>query len=135
MKELLTNKLFLIGIGVVVLIACAAVAYTAFPAAREELSGVKGGGVQHAVVLSKEGFQPPVLTIKKGDTVTFSTNLGIQYWPASNQHPIHADYPAFDPKRPVNPGEEWSFTFDRVGTWSYHDHLNSPIRGTIIVTE
>lgn len=96
---------------------------------------MQGGGTHYSVVLSKGGFQPQVVTIKKGDTVTFSTDLGIQYWPASNQHPIHADYPSFDPKHPLNPGEEWSFTFDRVGTWGYHDHLNSPIRGTIIVTE
>lgn len=123
------------GAGVLLIFSVLAAYYLYHADIDEALPGMQGGGTHYSVVLSKGGFQPQVITIKKGDTVTFSTDLGIQYWPASNQHPIHADYPAFDPKRPINPGEEWSFTFDRVGTWSYHDHLNSPVRGTIIVTE
>lgn len=90
-------------------------------------------GAVHEVVLTQEGFTPPSLTVKKGDEVVFRSEKGVEFWPASNQHPIHADYPAFDPKMPIMPDASWSFQFTQVGTWAYHDHLNSPLRGEVIV--
>lgn len=88
----------------------------------------------HAVVLGNDGFDPQSLTIKRGDTVVFSTTGSQPFWPASNPHPIHSDDPAFDPKRPIQPGETWSFTFADAGTFGFHNHLDSPVQGKIIVT-
>lgn len=54
-------------------------------------------------------------------------------WVASNPHPIHTNYPAFDEKAPVINGSSWSFTFDKIGTWGYHNHRNPSSGGTIVV--
>src|SRR3989344_2275114 len=68
------------------------------------------------------GFFPNELTIKKGDTVTFKSTRGKPFWPASDLHPTHGVYPDFDPKQPIDPNQTWSFKFDKVGNWKYHDH-------------
>ncbi len=94
-----------------------------------------GGGKSqvYEVVLTEDGYKPEKITIKKGDTVTFTTKRNQFHWPASNLHPIHDIYPEFDPKEPVSSDKSWSFRFDKVGTWKFHDHLSPYYTGTIIV--
>lgn len=85
------------------------------------------------VSYSDSGFSPVSLTIKVGDTVNFKNQSGKSMWVASDPHPIHTVYPEFDAKKEVANGENYSFTFTKVGTWKYHDHLNPSDTGTIIV--
>lgn len=85
------------------------------------------------IVLSEDGFEPSEVTIKKGGTVTFTTTAGRPFWPASNLHPTHSIYSEFDPLRPLKPNEEWSFTFDRVGTHNFHDHIRAYFFGKVYV--
>lgn len=92
-------------------------------------------GTEHFITLTEEGFVPGELSIARGDTVTFATGVGRPFWPASNLHPSHRDYPAFDPKEPIMPEDTWQFTFSEVGTWKYHDHLAPYFTGVIIVLE
>ncbi len=87
------------------------------------------------VVLTDSGFEPNKITLVKGGTITFSNTTDKPYWPASNLHPVHSIYPEFDPLRPLAPEEEWSFTFDRLGTYNFHGHLRSYFVGTIYVVE
>jgi hypothetical protein len=87
------------------------------------------------VLMKEETYEPIDLTIKKGTRVLFKNETAEPRWPASNLHPTHSIYPEFDPKRPVESGSEWSFVFNQVGTWKYHDHLAPLIRGIITVTE
>lgn len=86
-----------------------------------------------SIELQKDGFHPSKLVIREGDTVTFSSNTGEAFWPASNLHPTHTDYPALDPKKPVAPDDTWSFTFNEAGTYAFHDHIRSIFNGEIIV--
>jgi plastocyanin len=88
-----------------------------------------------SVVLTEQGFMPQEVTIKKGGTVTFTTNNGKPFWPASDPHPSHSIYPEFDPRAPIAADSTWSFSFDKVGNWGYHDHLRSYYTGTIHVVE
>ena len=85
------------------------------------------------VVLTDEGFVPQNIRIKQGTTVRFTTTRSDEFWPASNPHPTHSLYPAFDPKEPIEPSDSWSFTFDRVGVWGYHDHIRAYYTGIIQV--
>lgn len=87
----------------------------------------------HTVELRDDGFYPNELTIQKGETVTFSTTKDNFFWPASNSHPTHTIYPEFDPKEPIASDKEWSFKFDKPGTWRYHDHVRASAIGKIIV--
>src|SRR6185503_5181523 len=69
------------------------------------------------------------------DAVTFISNTGQPFWPASDPHPTHQIYPEFDPKQPIQPGKSWSFTFNRVVNWGYHNHLDSLEHANIIVLD
>lgn len=82
------------------------------------------------------GFTPQTVTIKKGDTVTFENKTGKRSSVASNTHPTHLIYPEFDQYKTDQRGkDEFTFTFTKVGTWEYHDHLNAGMGGTVVVTE
>src|SRR3989344_970919 len=89
----------------------------------------------HNLVLSKDGYKPEKISIKKGEAITFSTTEDNLFWPASNIHPSHSIYPEFDPKMPVEPSQTWSFIFSKNGVFEYHDHLNPIYRGVIEVSE
>lgn len=88
------------------------------------------------VELSPSGFIPSTLKIKKGTAVTFTNGSDQLYWIASDPHPIHTLLPEFDSQQPIETGGTFTFIFDKVGTFTYHDHLN-PLRfnGTVIVEE
>lgn len=87
----------------------------------------------YTISMNSGGFNPANWIINKGDTVRFVNNDTKDHWPASDVHPTHAIYPEFDPRAVIAPGEEWSFTFERVGGWSMHDHRSPYITGKIIV--
>ncbi|HEY1074827.1 MAG TPA: cupredoxin domain-containing protein [Patescibacteria group bacterium] len=87
----------------------------------------------HDVTFNGQAFSPRSLTIKVGDTVRFLNNGSQSIWVASDPHPVHTKYSAFDAERGYAPGETYSFTFTKAGTWTYHNHLNSSQTGTIVV--
>jgi plastocyanin len=91
----------------------------------------EGGGT--VVRMSAEAFRPPLVTIERGESVTFRNESGGDKWPASDVHPTHELYRGFDAQRAVLAGESWSFTFERSGRWTYHDHLSPNVKGTIVV--
>lgn len=81
------------------------------------------------VTYSDDGFSPNEVTIAKGSTVNFVNKSQMPLWVASDPHPEHTDYPEFDVMRARDQypgmGEDFSFTFDKVGTWKYHSHTAS----------
>lgn len=87
------------------------------------------------VAMTASGFSPNNITVKSGTIVVFKNTDSSGHWPASNPHPIHSDLSEFDSKQPVPAGGSYSFTFTKVGTWGYHDHLNASHRGTVTVTQ
>lgn len=88
----------------------------------------------HTVSLRSEGFYPAELTIRQGDRVRFISQVGRNFfWPASDIHPTHKTYPAFDPQQPLARDEAWTFQFTEPGRWTYHDHLSPSSVGVISV--
>lgn len=87
----------------------------------------------YEVVLNENGFVPENLTVKQGDLIKFSSTLKDQFWPASDPHPLHSVYPQFDPKKPINPGQSWTFKANKVGVWAYHNHLFPANKGVVNV--
>lgn len=102
---------------------------------------------QNVVIYTDSGYSPNTLSIKKGETVVFQNNSSQSMWTASALHPTHTVYSgtslsehcgssnntAFDACKGIQPGDSWSFTFNKVGSWKYHNHLNPSHTGTIIV--
>lgn len=93
--------------------------------------------VQNPVVEKTDtGFSPATVTIKKGTTVKFINKTSAKMSVASDPHPTHTNYPEFDQYKSDAKGKtEYDFTFEKVGTWGYHNHINPSETGTIIVTE
>jgi hypothetical protein len=44
-------------------------------------------------------------------------------------------YPEFDPKKPIAPDESWSFSFNDIGRYSFHDHLSANSVGLVVVSK
>lgn len=78
-----------------------------------------------------QGFYPRTVAVDVGTKVTFKGSA--EFWPAGDPHPEHGGYAGFDPLTTLKEGEEWSFVFDKAGTWGFHDHIESYYTGTIIV--
>lgn len=86
--------------------------------------------------MTKDEFIPSTLRVTKGTVVKFvNEDEQFWHWPASDLHPTHTLYPEFDPRQAIAPKQEWSFTFEKIGTWSMHDHLIPYVNGIIIVVE
>ncbi len=101
------------------------------------------------ITYTDQGFSPKSVTIHQGDSVTFVNNSSHGMWVASGMHPTHTQYDGtdtsehckdgtdttgtFDECTAVNPGTSYTFAFDKVGTWSYHNHVHASDTGTIIV--
>ena len=86
------------------------------------------------ISMTSSGFSPANVTVKAGTKVVFVNNDTQPHWPASNPHPTHTDLPGFDALKNINPGQSYTFTFSKVGTWGFHDHLNPPRGGSVTVT-
>lgn len=93
------------------------------------------------VVYTNNGYSPNILQVNVGDTVVFKNESSNVMWPASTIHPVHTAYPTtggcigstFDACKELSVGSTWSFQFDEVGSWKYHDHKAPQMRGTIVV--
>ena len=105
-----------------------------------------GTAMTAAVSYTASGFSPATVTIKKGGTVTWTGTDSM--WIASAPHPAHTGYdatsrqahcaPGYTGATPFDecaPGASYSFTFDKVGTWPYHDHMNASSFGKVVVVE
>ena len=85
------------------------------------------------VTISGSGFSPSLITINVGDTVKWVNNDSKAHEPASNDHPSHEIYSAFDSDPGIGAGSSWSFKFNNTGTWYYHDHRSSSKTGVVVV--
>lgn len=87
------------------------------------------------VQYSDNGFSPATITVKKGTSVTFVNNSSAPMWVASNPHPTHTDLPGFDQLSAADNGGTYSYTFQKTGSWGYHNHRSPGDTGTVVVTE
>ena len=127
----------------------------AVPLSVDERLGVGGSGVvqktHNAVIRYVDGvYVPDVVHIAAGQKVVWvNEDAGRSFWPASNIHPTHSAYPGsaiekcgtgeqvgvFDACAALPSGAEYSFVFERVGQWRFHDHINPRATGMVIVSE
>ena len=86
---------------------------------------VAGGATALAVQMMNFSFQPASLTVKVGDTVTWTNN-------DSTAHTVTADDNSFDSGN-IDPGATYKHTFDKAGTVPYHCSIHSSMTGSIVV--
>lgn len=93
------------------------------------------------IIYTDRGFSPMTSTVKKGTIVNFLNQSTRPFWPASADHPSHKKYPTsggcigstFDACQSLPKGTGWTFQFNEVGTWEYHDHLAPDFGGKVVV--
>ena len=98
------------------------------------------------VTLQKGAFSPSMVTIAYGGTVTFVDGGNEKMWVASDPHPVHsgydgtsvsthcaAGYTGAAPFDQCSAGTSYSFTFNKTGTWGFHNHQNPGETGTVVV--
>ncbi|HVE80718.1 MAG TPA: hypothetical protein VNA68_01070 [Candidatus Dormibacteraeota bacterium] len=106
------------------------------------------GEAEVIVEYAKSGFKPETITVPAGTTVAWNNTSGRPMWVASDPHPAHTDLKGFDQLRVINRaipsvipaarahGEGiYEYTFTKLGTWKYHNHLNPAHLGAVIVIE
>lgn len=87
---------------------------------------------EHKVSITASGFVPKTITIKAGQSVTWTNNDTQDHTVNSAPHPTHTAYPPLN-LGVIKPGESKSLAFPTAGTYKYHDHLNPSLTGSVVV--
>jgi plastocyanin len=103
------------------LLAVAAIALALAPGL--SLSAEKPKAKHYDVDITGKGFQPGRLTIKAGDSVTWTNS-------DSRDHTVSSGSFA---SGNIKPGGSFSFRFPKAGTYSYSCSLHPRMKGTIVV--
>ncbi len=95
------------------------------------------GGISARMVITytDSGFAPSPVSVKAGTTVTFVNESSRGMWVASAVHPTHQLLPGFDQLKSVAKSGTYEYTFTKVGTWKYHNHVNPTDTGSVVVTQ
>jgi plastocyanin len=83
------------------------------------------------VNLTESGFAPKMVTIRIGTTITFTNNSSSAMWVQTSGQTL----PGFDAGKSVAKGNTYSYTFTKVGSWKYTNHVLTSQTGTVIVTQ
>jgi len=106
-----------IGVGALVTLFALLPVVGAGAAARTALTKV--------VSITSTTFNPKTVTVNVGDTVTWKNTL-------QQAQTVTADNGSFDSGN-IAPGQTFSHTFAKVGTFAYRDKNHSGMRGTVVV--
>lgn len=87
-----------------------------------------------SVAINAQGFTPATIKIKKGQSVTWINTDNKPHQPATDPYPSEDGLPGFKAEEPLNKNDTFSFTFDKPGSFAYHDRLNPiKVKGTVVV--
>lgn len=80
----------------------------------------------NAVVIKDMKFNPPVMTVKAGDTVTWINKDSVA-------HTVKDDSGNGVSSPTLDPGESFAYTFDTAGTVGYHCNIHRTMTGSVVV--
>ena len=85
------------------------------------------------VKISAAGFVPATIKVKVGQSVSWTNDDAKSHHIASDPHPAHTGLAGLE-SDPLSKGESYGFTFEKAGTYTYHDHLDPlKLKGTVVV--
>jgi plastocyanin len=84
------------------------------------------------ITISSEGFDPHTVTIPTGTRVIWTNTDEAPHSFASDPHPDHSELSDLQ-KTDLATDDNYTYTFNKPGTYNYHDEANPEISGTIIV--
>ncbi|HVS58377.1 MAG TPA: cupredoxin family copper-binding protein [Candidatus Saccharimonadales bacterium] len=80
------------------------------------------------VSIQNFAFSPASITVKKGTTVTWTNSDSVTHTVTEK------DAQTGPNSGDLAPGESYSFTFNKVGTYHYHCTIHTEMLGTVTVT-
>lgn len=86
----------------------------------------------NTIVFDGNTFNPETLTVKSGTSITIKNTSSVDVQFDSDPHPVHSDDTDLNVGN-IAPGESTTFTVTKVGSFSYHDHLDPGVQGKIVV--
>jgi len=87
---------------------------------------------KNLVKITADGFSPKSITVKSGESITWENTDSANHTVDPDKHPTHLLYPFLNLGQ-IPPGEKKSVTPPGPGTFTYHDHLNPSLLGSITV--
>jgi plastocyanin len=112
---------------VMIILACTAAGCSSFPApSSAPAQPASPGG--NTITMKNFAFDPSILTVKTGTTVTWVNNDGAP-------HTVVTDTgsPASFSSGSLATGAAYPFAFTRPGTYTYHCSIHPSMKGTVIV--
>lgn len=86
------------------------------------------------VMITKGGFNPATLTVKKGTQVTFVNDDADSHQIASDPYPTNTLNLSLNAPTSLKTKDTFSTILNKSGSFTYHDQLNPfKLKGTIIV--
>jgi plastocyanin len=79
----------------------------------------------YTVHIRDDAFNPPAVTVRAGDTVTFVND-------DDDAHTATADDGSWDSEG-LNQGQKWSHTFAKAGKVAYHCTVHPFMKATLVV--
>lgn len=94
------------------------------------------GQAAATVTFSDSSVSPSTVTIKSGESITWTNSGSKAVDVASAPHPTHTDNSELTNGQSVlslAPGASSTVTLTKKGTWGFHDHLNPSAGGKVVV--
>ncbi|SRR6266542_396028 len=87
-----------------------------------------------SVQITDTAFVPQTVKIKQGQSVTWINTDTRLHQVAADPYPSHSKLPSLFSQESLATNESYTFTFDKTGTFTYHDPLNpTTLKATVIV--
>ena len=77
------------------------------------------------ISITKEGFTPSTITVAKDQQVTWVNQDQSNHQILSKELELDSEL--------LQPNDSFTFTLEKIGTFSYQDPLNPKVKGTVIV--
>lgn len=86
------------------------------------------------VDITSHGFVPQDVRVKVGQGVKWVNIDRKPHQPATDPYPLENGLSGFRAAAPLQMSQSYTFTFDKTGVFTYHDHLNPlKFKGSVIV--
>lgn len=85
-----------------------------------------------SVTVTSSGYEPKTITVKPGAKVVWKNETGGPITVSSDNHPTHLLWPFLNLGK-FEDGSTVSVVFEKAGTYTYHNHLDASMVGTVVV--
>ena len=124
------RKNIIISVAIVVVVAVGGYAYMNYYNMSAAPSVVSN---KNTISYTEEGFQPGLIAIKFGESVTFTNYSNQPLLIGFGEHMNHAAYPDKKTHPTLGSGQSDTITFPSMGEFDYHNHFVDEDRGKVIV--